>query len=886
HIPPELLDRLQTFSLFKNAPPVFLKLIAKRLKLIQFHPQEYILREGEPSKSMYWILRGTVGVTSADGEATSAELGPESFFGEIGIMFNRPRTATVVARTRVLLGVLTADALNEVLPDFPLIERLIRDEAQERLAMLEKKKRAGLASLSSLNRNNSSGKFSSNLSAVNASLAANTVTSFPDFLKSLPIFKSLPSSIIHELALDVELKKFNAFEYIFKKGDTGRDIFFIVDGEVEVVDPALDVPSILARLGPGKYFGEMAFLISLNENNSLETPHNSQRSADIRTVADTVLLVVTGDKLANICEKNPLIFNEIKKTAGERNQHNDFCIADKNSTVLSHPKLLKRIPVKALVDEEDSSEKSFPFNNICWNKISSEEGTTEMDPIEYSQHTPINHAQKVESVSPVSECHYTQSIFSSSGSSTSNTSIQSSNGNDKKRKSHSQLPLIKVNPTPPPINSISVGRFQRQPFHYMPIAKRLRLTNSNHSRRRSSVLTAGPLTDRIMLIVFSYLDLKTLMKVRRVCSRWAHLLAASPDLVRNLDLTLWNTAITDNVLLHITDFVGDRPQHIDISNCFHITDVGFSYMVNEIGIRGNLKSLKMKSAWKISSMAIMDLSFPSVGQHLEEINLTNCRNVNDDVFERLIGCPCDTDHQKQLHYKGPSRFPSLKPDNIYDDYFNSHNIGCANLKKMDLSYCKHMTDKSMAILAGRASDRIEELILTRCTTITDNGFHYWSLHQFPKLRKLVLKDCTFLSDNSIISIATSAPNLTYLDISFCCALTDSAIDFLCFCCKDLRYLNISFCGGAVSDISLISISRLQYLEILIIRSCLRVTREGIDRLLAGSGESLKLIDLAQCKNAHHYPFGGGPAEKWCPRSGSRSAFIKIEPFDRVIEIIL
>ncbi|GMF64191.1 unnamed protein product [[Candida] boidinii] len=90
---------------------------------------------------MYWILRGTVGVTSTDGEAVYAELGAGSFFGEIGILFNRPRTATVVARTKVLLGVLTKDALSIVLSDFPIIERLIRDEGQERLAMQRKRKR-------------------------------------------------------------------------------------------------------------------------------------------------------------------------------------------------------------------------------------------------------------------------------------------------------------------------------------------------------------------------------------------------------------------------------------------------------------------------------------------------------------------------------------------------------------------------------------------------------------------------------------------------------------------------------------------------------------------------------------------------------------------------
>ena len=128
-------NRLQTFPLFNKAPKSFHTKVASKLTLMQYHPQEYIIKKGDPSKSMYWILKGTVSVTSTDGESIYAELAAGSFFGEIGILFNRPRTATVVARTKVLVGVLTSDALNTVLKHYPLIERRIRDEAQERLAL-------------------------------------------------------------------------------------------------------------------------------------------------------------------------------------------------------------------------------------------------------------------------------------------------------------------------------------------------------------------------------------------------------------------------------------------------------------------------------------------------------------------------------------------------------------------------------------------------------------------------------------------------------------------------------------------------------------------------------------------------------------------------------
>ena len=57
-------------------------------------------------------------------------------------------------------------------------------------------------------------------------------------------------------------------------------------------------------------------------------------------------------------------------------------------------------------------------------------------------------------------------------------------------------------------------------------------------------------------------------------------------------------------------------------------------MVNEIGIGGRLEVLRMASVWEVTGMAIMDLCFP--GEKLEEIDLTNCRKVDDNVVQRLL----------------------------------------------------------------------------------------------------------------------------------------------------------------------------------------------------------------------------------------------------------
>jgi F-box/leucine-rich repeat protein 7 len=90
--------------------------------------------------------------------------------------------------------------------------------------------------------------------------------------------------------------------------------------------------------------------------------------------------------------------------------------------------------------------------------------------------------------------------------------------------------------------------------------------------------------------------------------------------------------------------------------------------------------------------------------------------------------------------------------------------GCPKLKKLTLSYCKHVTDRSMHHIASHAASRIEEMDLTRCTTITDQGFQYWGNARFTNLRRLCLADCTYLTDNAIVHLTNAAKQLQELDL--------------------------------------------------------------------------------------------------------------------------
>lgn len=1003
-IPPQLLEKLATFPLFKNAPRTFHNAIAGRLKLVQHHAQEYIVKFGEPAKSMYWILRGSVAVTSPDGEAVHAELVAGQFFGEIGILFNRPRTATVVAKTKVLLGVLTADNFNKVLPDFPAVERMIRDEAQERLSMQDKRKRNGVTNIiskpnsstssfltnkfvdengdtsligaaasniaaaarSSFSISNDAPRSSQVLSAMPSSLLENvspnlrksthtlnneTRKSLPrvhdnvdhsiptrDFLRSLPMFTLLPSHMIHELVLGVEPTRFEPFEYIVRKGELGRDIFFIVNGEVEVLSPKRislassngnkdkKVDHVLARLGTGQYFGEMAFLQSISEHDG----KNIERSADIRSVSTVDLLIVTGDQLENLYTRYPRICDEMRETAQKRNDRNQITTTQDEDPVQDQMNLFKDSPFSKwkgfqsatsprnnkddFTAPEESIDTTRPkrrrSNSFALPSSSSYrsfENSPEpsFKPYTFSSSYSISAETPARSASPLSESPSTvatpqyTTTGASSFSSTAESSLDKSKLAFQRRRSIATItqsidPLKDSSSTPltlsvPPLNPVlpSVNSFPSQqraqtPFQYMNHAKRLRLASIG-GRRRSSVLSTGPLPDRVLLKIFELLPLHELMKLRIICRRWRQLLYVAPGFFETLDLKPYNTSIDDNALIQITDFVGSRPKVIDISDCFHITDLGFCYMVNEIGMSGFIQIIKMRSVWDVSAMAIMDVAVPSIGHHIVELDLSNCRKVRDDVVERLIGWK-----NKQQPENTTSARRNLLEDPVPGmEEFDNHEtaaIGCANLKILNLGYCKHLTDRSMYHIALHANDRVESLDLTRCTAITDAGFAYWAYQPFTKLRKLKLSDCTFLTDKSIVAIASSAQGLTFLDLSFCCALTDVSIEVLCLGCPNLQHLDLSFCGSAISDSTLLAIStHLRNLESLVIKGCVRVTRAGVDALLSSS-IPLRYLDISQCRNAHFYR-GDIPAPVIKPKPNSKSAFVTTS-YDRVVEIVI
>ena len=140
-MPLDLVEKIRAFPLFATAPDDFLATVCSYVRPQLFSTAEIILHQGEEAKAMYFLVRGAVAVMSRDGESTFAELKPGAFFGEIAILLDMPRTASIVARCKTLVIRLNKEDLRKILPDYPEVEKGLREEAEERLNILSRLKR-------------------------------------------------------------------------------------------------------------------------------------------------------------------------------------------------------------------------------------------------------------------------------------------------------------------------------------------------------------------------------------------------------------------------------------------------------------------------------------------------------------------------------------------------------------------------------------------------------------------------------------------------------------------------------------------------------------------------------------------------------------------------
>ncbi|XP_029818457.1 cGMP-dependent protein kinase 1 [Manacus vitellinus] len=175
------------------------------------YPVEYgkdscIIKEGDVGSLVYVMEDGKVEVTKEGVKLCT--MGPGKVFGELAILYNCTRTATVKTLVNVKLWAIDRQCFQTIMMRTGLIKH----------------------------------------------------TEYMEFLKSVPTFQSLPEEILSKLADVLEETHYESGEYIIRQGARGDTFFIISKGKVNVTreDSPSEDPVFLRTLGKGDWFGEKA----------------------------------------------------------------------------------------------------------------------------------------------------------------------------------------------------------------------------------------------------------------------------------------------------------------------------------------------------------------------------------------------------------------------------------------------------------------------------------------------------------------------------------------------------------------------------------------------------------------------------------------------------
>ncbi|KAF9975474.1 hypothetical protein BGZ73_000875 [Actinomortierella ambigua] len=178
----------------------------------RFHQGENVIEQGAVGDYFYVVETGTLDVfVSKNGQPAEKvfEYGPGGSFGELALMYNGPRAATVTATSDVVLWAL----------DRITFRRILMENTSRKRRMYEA------------------------------------------FLETVPLLVSLEPYERHKIADALESVYFEDGQVVVKQGDPGDSFFIIESGEATVTkcdEKGQEYP--MPGLGPGQYFGELALL--------------------------------------------------------------------------------------------------------------------------------------------------------------------------------------------------------------------------------------------------------------------------------------------------------------------------------------------------------------------------------------------------------------------------------------------------------------------------------------------------------------------------------------------------------------------------------------------------------------------------------------------------
>lgn len=132
---PERLALLESVDLFRVLGASDRERVAHEMVPRRFGRGERIIEEGDPGKTFYVVGSGSVSILTARGVEVT-RLGPGKYFGEMSLLTDEPRSATVVAADDALLFELDRPTFAQLFDEQPALAELLSEALAERKGQL------------------------------------------------------------------------------------------------------------------------------------------------------------------------------------------------------------------------------------------------------------------------------------------------------------------------------------------------------------------------------------------------------------------------------------------------------------------------------------------------------------------------------------------------------------------------------------------------------------------------------------------------------------------------------------------------------------------------------------------------------------------------------
>ncbi len=281
-----LSQRLAEVPGFDGLTAAQLAQVAGHLQAMQTAQGEVLYRPGQKSTGLYIVEQGALQVGTAD---SFVELGPNDMAGQMALLADKPQVEEARAVQETLLWFLPRadfEALCSVIPELRMaLSRHVR------------------ATLSAADKNEALRR-----------------------LAAMPLLAGVPDDVLRAVADRLLLQHVPKGEVVFKQGSTGEAMYLVDSGDVEL-SSALDSPDdVLARVGPGGFFGEMALLTG------------RPSAVNARTINDCNLWVLYRQDFETLMARHPALSMAISRALAARLADADERFVDRH---------LRRLPLFA-----------------------------------------------------------------------------------------------------------------------------------------------------------------------------------------------------------------------------------------------------------------------------------------------------------------------------------------------------------------------------------------------------------------------------------------------------------------------------------------------------------------------------------------------------------